>query len=89
MTTEFIKVTFEGDILEAIPQGNDVWVSVRKICEALGIDPKTQQDKLKAKCWATWGNIPLLAQDTRIREVFCLHIDSLPMWLAGIKDSLR
>ncbi len=83
--TELMKVSFDGDLLEAIPQGDDLWVSVRRICDALGIDNASQQTKLKKKPWATIVNIPTVGQDNKIREVFCLHVDSVPMWLAGME----
>lgn len=85
MTTELVPFHFEGDVLEVASEAGQIWISVKRICEILGIDPKSQQEKLKKKPWATVGFIPLVAQDSRTRDVFCIHLDSLPMWLAGIE----
>jgi hypothetical protein len=55
---KIVKVSFHGGEIEATKAGEDAWVSVRRICEHLDIDAKTQQDKLKEKKWAVRGLIP-------------------------------
>lgn len=85
MSTELTQIPFEGDTLEAISQGNQIWVSIRRICEALGVDNMGQQVKLKKKPWATIEHISAVAKDGKIRNIFCIHLDSVPMWLAGME----
>lgn len=87
MSTALVPFQFEGDTLEVLTHQNQLWVSVRRICDALGIDNTTQQAKLKKKPWATVGIWPTVAQDGKLREVFCIHLDSLPMWLANVESS--
>jgi len=79
-----VPVSFHGDTLEAVRSGSSVMVSVRRVCEALGIDDFTQARKLKECAWATTSIMLAVAKDGKNREVFCIDLESLPMWLAGI-----
>jgi len=58
-------------------------VVVKRVCENLGIDHGAQQERLRRKDWATVGLIPTVIGD-QAYEVFCLDLESLPMWLATI-----
>lgn len=80
-----VHVPFHGDTLDATraPDGR-VWVSVRRVCEALGIQPHGQAEKLKTKPWAVTQMICATGPDGKRYESFCLDLDSLPMWLATI-----
>lgn len=82
--TQIVSVGFHGVEIEAVHQGNDVWVPVRGICEQLGIAPNGQIEKLKDKEWSC--NKIILSHDAtgRKQNIFMLHLDSLPMWLATI-----
>jgi hypothetical protein len=60
-------------------------VSVRRVCEALGIDPDSQRNKLKNCQWAVTAIITATARDGKNHETFCIDLESLPMWLAGIR----
>jgi phage antirepressor YoqD-like protein len=88
MENQIVKVGFHGGEIEAVKVGNDVWVSVRRICENLGIDPKNQQEKLSQKRWASCKVLSTSQGQSQCREQFMLHLDSVPMWLANI-DSNR
>lgn len=82
-----VEVEFRGGYLQAVQIGADIWVSVRRVCEHLGIDRNGQQQKLRdpeRSPWATRCIMHLVAEDGKIREQFMLHIDSFPMWLATI-----
>jgi hypothetical protein len=81
-------VHFHDDVIQAVRgEGETVWVVVRRVCEALGVDDFTQGRKLKGKPWACTSM--MLAHDSSGREqvLFCLSLDSLPMWLATIQLS--
>ena len=80
-------IPFYDDSLQAIHQDGQVWVSVKRICEVLGIADQAQAAKLKTKEWATTTMIVAVAEDGRNRGLFCLDLDSLPMWLATIEAS--
>ncbi len=79
------KVPFHGDTLEATGDGE--WAVVKRLCENLGVAPQSQSAKLKKKAWATTTMIVAVAEDGKSREVFCVHRDSLAMWLATIEPS--
>lgn len=73
------------DVLEAIQRPDGVWVSIRRVCEALGIDGKNQREKLKQKAWAREVLITSHDSSGRMQQVHCLHLDCLPMWLATLE----
>jgi hypothetical protein len=50
--TAIVKIPFQGDDLDVIREGERLFASVRRVCEALGIDPDNQRVKLKEKPWA-------------------------------------
>lgn len=55
------------------------------MCEALGLDVNGQWKRLKNREWATVSVTEMVGADARNRSMFCLHIDSVPMWLATIQ----
>lgn len=84
-------VQFHGDQLQAVQQDGKVWVVLKRACEALGIDPNAQGQRLRdpeRSPWATTCLTHAVADDGRSRELLCLDIESLPMWLATI-DTAR
>jgi phage antirepressor YoqD-like protein len=54
------------------------------MCEVLGIDAKSQREKLQNSSWACGVMIPSHDTTGRKQELFCLPVKSVPMWLAGI-----
>ena len=87
MTRELVPVPFHGDVLEAVQDDGGVWVSLRRMCESLGIAMPRQMRKLKEKPWANVAMKAMLDTAGRKFEVVCLHLDSVPMWLATIEAS--
>lgn len=80
----FVKFNFEGDELDVVKDGETLWISVKRVCEVLGIDRKSQQEKLKEKPWATTRVLTTLDVNRRNRMILMIDLDSLPMWLATI-----
>lgn len=80
-----VHVPFRGDTLDATraPDGR-VWVSIRRVCEALGMAPQVQLRKLQDKPWAVVTMMVMTGPDGKRYETSCLDLDSLPMWLATI-----
>jgi hypothetical protein len=85
--TEMKIFHFHGDALDVIKEGEKLWVSVRRVCEALGLDAKSQRRKLQEKEWATGVMMTSVDPCGRNRELFMVDLDSLPMWLATIEAS--
>lgn len=86
----FEMVPIAGNELSAASVDGVVWVSVRRMCEVMGLEESGQRQKLSDPArapWATTGVMPGVGADGRNREVFCLDLDSVPMWLATIDVS--
>lgn len=81
------QVNFYGDVIQAVRVGEKVWVVVKRVCEALGLAFAAQSVKLREKPWACVSLIETHDTSGRVQEAFCLSLDSLPMWLAGIEPS--
>lgn len=85
--SNLVRVPFHGDELDAVRDERGAWVSIRRVCEVLGVSHEPQFAKLKRKAWATMTMIVTVAEDGKNREIACVHLDSLPMWLATIEPS--
>jgi hypothetical protein len=83
--SNIVKVPFYGDEIEAVHDGQDVWVALRRMCENVGLAPDAQAVKLKGKGWAVM--IEATGPDGKTYEMLALHLDSVPMWLATIEPS--
>jgi hypothetical protein len=85
MKTELVKV---GDVtLEVLRADNTAWIAVAPVCEALGIDARSQRRRLMDSAWATGAvmNRVATAADGKEREMSCLRYDRLAMWLATLE----
>jgi hypothetical protein len=79
-----IKFNFHGDELDVVEKDGEYWVDLHRLCEPLGLQPHGQMEKLKAAPWATTQIICAVAQDGKIREVFCLSLRSVAGWLFSV-----
>jgi phage antirepressor YoqD-like protein len=73
-----------GTEVQAVRKGSEAYIVLRRMCENLEIDTDTQRKKLVNSEWATTVLITVLAEDGRQRNLFCLSLQSVPMWLSGI-----
>lgn len=81
---------FNGVALQTLPPNGDgkAWVSIRHVCDALGVSNQGQQAKLATKEWACVKMIlTQIDGDDQTRSIACIDLDSLPMWLATIEAS--
>lgn len=81
-------VDFHGHQLWATKQGDDIYVALTPICNAMGIDARGQRQRIQRD--------PLLAEGTSVihtptpggaQEMLCLRLDLLNGWLFGIDSS--
>ena len=86
-TNNIVPFNFYGDNLEVVKESDTLWISVRRVCEALGLDRKSQQKKLQEKPWATGVIITLPDARARNRDAFLVDLDTLLMWLATISHT--
>lgn len=87
--SKLVSVRFCETDLECIfdESTQDVWVSLRRACEGIGIDYPTQFTKLKEKSWACIGQSTIHDSTGRKQQMTMIHLDSLPMWLATIDEN--
>jgi hypothetical protein len=86
MSGELLTIDFYGDTLEACQRDGKVWVSLRRLCENLGVELESQRRKLNAKSWATTGEITAVAEDGKQRAVTAIDLETIPLWLATIDE---
>jgi hypothetical protein len=83
-----VEVSFAGSSLAACLGGDgEVYTSVRRMCENLGIDPKSQRAKLKRASNAHWARgVIITSHDTAGREQdhFMIAARCVPMWMSRI-----
>src|SRR3972149_3960943 len=93
-------VPFYGDQLQAVQDdAGEIWAPLAPMCRALGLDDHSQRQRLKRCGWATWRNVSPpgrdgpgssnsatlgFSVDGKDRELFCLRLRSIPMWLPTI-----
>lgn len=78
------KVEFHGNVIEAVKdEKGECWVSVRSICEGIGIDPKNQRDKIQRDSRYRWGDITSPSAGG-IQTMLCLPLNQLSGWLFSI-----
>ena len=82
-----VEFDFHGDKLAVVPKDGKVFMVIKRACEYLGVDPWTQQNKLKQATWAVTRMIPVTGSDGKTYEMLCLELDSLPIWLARIEEN--
>lgn len=86
-----VSIPFYGDTILAMqdPDGK-IWVSLKRLCEALGIDYAAQYTKLRSanyRRWATVVIIPTVAADGKPRDTVMIDTRTLWGWLFTISPS--
>jgi hypothetical protein len=84
MTAALAEVTIGGAALVVVEHNGRGWVSVRRACDALGINADGQRVKLKAQPWATTEMISVIDPAGMPRPAFFIDAESFPMWMATI-----
>ena len=80
-----VKFDFHGDQLDVVrADDGEHYAVLAPLCEPLELQAHPQAEKLKSAPWATTRIIRVVAEDGKLREVFCLSLRSIPMWLATI-----
>lgn len=88
MTALIVSFVSVGDTaLEVVEHEGRGWVSVRRACEALGVDPDSQRVRLKASPWATTAMITVIDPAGMPRPAFFVDAEAFPMWMATINVS--
>lgn len=82
------SVQFAGSELECVyDEDDEIYVSLKRACEGLGITYSPQRRKLQDTHWATVIMMTTVAEDGRMRRLSVVDLDTLAMWLATISPS--
>lgn len=85
---ELLSFRFHGDDLQVIPAEGTITIVIRRFCEALGLAFWPQLRKLKSDpSISVTMMVMQVSGDDQRREVACLDLRSLPLWLATIHPS--
>ena len=83
-----VRVPFHGGNLFAAggeyANPGDRPVPLRPACDRLNLDLRSQLRKLHGASWATVVIMTMVAEDGKEREMACLPLRAIPMWLASI-----
>lgn len=82
-----LPVAFHEDTVVLADHGGEPHVVMRPIVENVGLDWKSQYDKLTEKFGATVVIITTVAEDGRQRQMISLPLRKLPAWLYSINPN--
>lgn len=82
-------VDFYGDELAAVrTAAGDIYVSLRHMCDALGIDSTGQRQRIQRHAVLERGLMVCNLQTSKgERESYVLRLELMPLWLTGIRAS--
>lgn len=84
------EVRFYEDDLTAVRAGDGhVYVAIRQMCVALGLDPQAQRRRMMRHTIVADGVkvVANLATTFGDRDAYALRVDLVPLWLSGIRTS--
>lgn len=89
MTAALVPVPVPGAAvpMQATLVGNEPYVALKPMCEAMGIDVDGQRRKLDQAEWARTELISVHDSGGRTQRMVGVHADTIPMWLATINTS--
>lgn len=87
MTTELASIPFHGQTVQSVEFDGKPYVAFKPIVENLGLGYGSQTQKLKGKSWPTVTNIVTVGADGKNREMTCIDLRTLTMWLATIDEN--
>ena len=83
--TNLVPVSVPGAApIMAVQQDGKEWASPKHVCDALGIDWKSQHRKLNTKKWAVMVTMTMTAADGKHYDTSVIDRRTLTMWLATI-----
>lgn len=87
MNDQIIPVSFHGDTLALVDHEGSPFVAMRPVVENMGLNWKSQYDKIADRFDSTVVIITTVAEDGRQREMVCLPLRKFPAWLYSISPS--
>lgn len=91
MTTAIETIRIGEDEIQGVRDAQGApWVVLRRACDCIGVEESGQRQRLSDPArspWATTGVVPAVAEDGKVRDLFCVSAETVPMWLATIDAS--
>ncbi len=89
MNTQLVSIPVPGTStpIMAVQHDGTEWAAARHICDAIGIDWKSQHRKLTDRSWSTVRILTTVSSDGKNREMAMVDRRTLTMWLATINES--
>lgn len=87
--SSLVRIDFHGHKLDAIEEGGKVMVSVKRVCENLGIHANKQIRKIQQEqeFEGNWSLKVSVAADGKEREMLFLEMDAFLLWLGSLTTS--
>lgn len=79
-------MTFHGHRLVIVEQNGRIYVAMKQICEAIGLDWDSQRKRIKRDpvLSSVAVMMTVTAEDGKLYETICLPLEKLNGWLFGI-----
>lgn len=87
MSNQIVSIPFHGQTVQSVEIDGKPTVPLRGMVENLGLNYSTQVEKLKRKSWTWMSTVPVVAADGKTREMTCIDLRTLTMWLATIDEN--
>ena len=87
MSNQIVSIPFHGQSVQSVAIGGKPAVAFKPMVENLGLSYSSQLQKLKGKSWATVSMINTVGADGKNREMTCIDLRTLTMWLATIDEN--
>lgn len=82
-----VEIPFHATTITAMSDEGKPLVSLRHMCESIGLDTEGQRKKLNGKTWATTVMKSAVAEDGKVRQMAMIDRRTMTMWLATIETS--
>jgi len=86
--TALVPVSFHGDTLMAVAIEGRHYISIRSVCDAVGIDYSAQRQRIMRHAVMAEGVVVITTPSAGgPQETLCLPLDKLNGWLFGVNTS--
>ena len=82
-----VQIPFHNTSIRALSDEGKPLVSLRHMCESIGLDFSRQRKKIMDRSWATVAFKATVAEDGKNRQMVMIDRRTMTMWLATIEPS--
>jgi len=75
---------FEVPVFE---QDGKHWAALKPLCDALGVQPARQQERVTAAEFISWRHMYATGSDDKQYQMVCVDIDCIGEWIFGINPN--